>query len=71
MQTLLRSQELSCPSCITKIERSLKSLDGVSEATVHFTTGRIEVEHDPERAEPGALVEAIRSAGHNASVAAF
>ncbi|ABG04761.1 Heavy metal transport/detoxification protein [Rubrobacter xylanophilus DSM 9941] len=71
MKTLLRSNELSCPSCIKKIERSLKALDGVSEATVHFTTGRIEVEHDPERVGPEALVEAVRSAGYNSRVAPF
>lgn len=34
MKTLLRSQELSCPSCITKIERSLKSLDAGHNASV-------------------------------------
>lgn len=43
MKTLLRSQELSCPSYINKIERSLESLDGVSEAAVHFMTGRKEL----------------------------
>lgn len=71
MKTLLRSKELSCPSCISKIEKSLESVDGVTDATVHFTTGRIEVEHDAARARPDALVEAVRSAGYNANVAAF
>ncbi|MDN5697188.1 MAG: heavy-metal-associated domain-containing protein [Rubrobacter sp.] len=71
MKTLLRSKELSCPSCVSKIERALESVDGVTDATVHFTTGRIEVEHDPSRAKPDALVEAVRSTGYNASVAAF
>ncbi len=71
MKTLLRSNELSCPSCIKKIERSLESLDGVSEATVHFTSGRIEVEHDPQRTDPAALADAVRAAGYNANVAPF
>lgn len=71
MKTLLRSQELSCPSCVAKIERALLALDGVSHAKVHFTTGRIEVEHDPERVSPATLVETVRAAGYAATVAAF
>ena len=70
MKTVLRSSELSCPSCIAKIEKSLKSLDGVADAKVHFTTGRIEVEHDPVRAGTDQIVRAIRAAGYNAAVAA-
>ncbi len=68
MKTLLRSQELSCPSCVAKIETALKAVDGVEEAKVHFNTGRIEVAHDPERVKPEALVKAIREAGYEAKV---
>ena len=71
MKTILRSSELSCPSCIAKIEKSLKSLDGVTEARVHFTTGRIEVEHNPDRVSPDVLAKTIRDAGYNATVTAF
>jgi copper chaperone len=71
MKTLLRSQELSCPSCVAKIEKALKSLDGVQAAKVHFNTGRIEVEHDPQDASDEDLVKAVRSAGYEARVSAF
>lgn len=71
MKTLLRSQELSCPSCVAKIETALKRLEGVKNAKVHFNTGRIEVEHDPERADNDALVKAVRDAGYEARVSAF
>ncbi len=69
-RTVLRSAGLSCPSCIVKIERALKALDGVSSATVHFTTGRIVVAHDPTVSWDG-LVEAVRALGYDARVAAF
>jgi copper chaperone len=36
MKTILRSDELSCPSCISKIEKALKALPGVREATGAF-----------------------------------
>jgi copper chaperone CopZ len=71
MKTLLRSQELTCPSCVAKIEKALKALDGVEDAKVHFNTGRIEVQHDPQRVKTDALVKAVQSAGYEARVAAF
>lgn len=71
MKTLLRSQELSCPSCVAKIEKALQALDGVENARVHFTTGRIEVEHDFGRVSTDDLIKAIRASGYEAKVAAF
>ena len=70
-KTTLRSPELNCPSCVSKIERELKRLDGVANAKVHFTTGRIVVEHDPTRATTDALIQAIGRAGYAAKVSAF
>ena len=71
MKTLLRSQELTCPSCVAKIEKTLRALEGVEDAKVHFNTGRIEVVHDPQRIQPDALVKAVKSAGYAAKVAPF
>lgn len=71
MKTLLRSDELNCPSCIPKIEKALSRLDGVTDAEVHFATGRIEIEHDPERVEAGRLLAAVREVGYEARVSAF
>ncbi|MCC6454269.1 MAG: heavy-metal-associated domain-containing protein [Caldilineaceae bacterium] len=71
MKTILRSKELTCPSCVAKIEKSLKRMDGVEDATVHFATGRIEVIHDPERAPGDKLVAAVREAGYESNVSPF
>ena len=70
-KTTLRSPELNCPSCVAKIERELTRLDGVASAQVHFSTGRIVVEHDPTRAATDALIQAIGRAGYTAKVSAF
>jgi copper chaperone CopZ len=70
MKTILRSQELSCPSCVAKIEKALKGVPGVEKATVHFNTGRIEVEHSPT-APAETLLKAVRAAGYEASVTPF
>lgn len=71
MKTILRSQELSCPSCIQKIEKALGRIDGVTQAEVHFNSGRIEVEHDPDRTSAESLVEAVRAAGYESRVSPF
>lgn len=71
MKTLLRSAELTCPSCVRKIEKALDALPGVEKATVHFNTGRIEVEHDGARVQAAELVKAVRAAGYEAHIAPF
>jgi copper chaperone CopZ len=70
-KTTLRASELSCPSCVAKIEKVLESLDGVTDAKVHFETGRIVVEHTADKASKEALVAAVASAGYQAKVSAF
>ncbi len=71
MKTILRSKELTCPSCIAKIEKALLTVDGVEAAKVHFNTGRIEVQHDPEQVRGEDLEKAIQSIGYEARVSAF
>lgn len=71
MKTILRSQELSCPSCINKIEKALTGTEGVSIAKVHFNSGRIEVEHDAQIANSQKLVEVVRSLGYESKVSPF
>jgi copper chaperone len=70
-KTTLRSQDLNCPSCVSKIENKLQSIDGVSEATVHFSTGRIVVEHDRDQVTKDELIEAVAQAGYTAKASAF
>lgn len=70
-RTILRSDELSCPSCIAKIERALAVVPGVERAEVKFSSGKIEVLHDPEIAPADTLVEVVRQAGYESRVSAF
>lgn len=70
MKTILRSQELSCPSCVAKIEKALTALGGVTAAKVQFNTGRIEVEHT-DQVNTEQLLKAVLSAGYTARVSPF
>ncbi|GAB3709883.1 heavy-metal-associated domain-containing protein [Corynebacterium nasicanis] len=64
--TTLRSEEFSCPSCVNKIETKLTGLDGVRDAEVKFSSGRILVEHDPEKVSVRELVDAVAAVGYTA-----
>lgn len=71
MKTILRSKELTCPSCIAKIEKALTAVEGVEDAKVFFNTGRIEVQHDSQKVGGADLEKAIRAIGYEAKVSAF
>lgn len=68
--TVLRAAELSCPSCVAKIESKLNSLDGVHAAEVKFASGRILVEHDDSKVTVRDLVDAIAEVGYTAKPSA-
>ncbi|HLT97236.1 MAG TPA: heavy metal-associated domain-containing protein [Acidimicrobiia bacterium] len=70
-KTVLRSDEFSCPSCVSKIEAKLADLPGVVSAQVHFTTGRIEVEHVADETTVDDLVSAVDQVGYLAVPQAF
>lgn len=70
-KTILRSDEFTCPSCVSKIEKKLSNVPGVESAKVHFTTGRIEIAHDPDEVSVDTLVAAVDEAGYKAVPRAF
>lgn len=70
-KTTLRSKDLSCPSCVSKIETALGGTPGVSNAEVKFNSGRILVEHDPSVASVDDLISVVKSTGYVAEKSAF
>lgn len=71
MKTVLRSKELTCPSCIEKIGKALTAMDGVETAKVFFNSGKIEVQHNAEQVKGTDLERAIRAIGYEAKVSPF
>ena len=69
--TILRAEGFTCPSCVSKVEKQLKKLDGVQDVTVHFASSRIEVDHDASRQSVEDLVAAVEKAGYKAKASAF
>lgn len=69
--TLLRAEGFSCPSCVTKIEKQVGRLDGVENVTVHFASGRVEIDHDESKASVEELIRAVDKAGYKSKASAF
>lgn len=69
--TTLRAKDLSCPSCVAKIEGALTAIAGVDSAEVKFNSGRIIVNHDPAAVRVSDLIAAVKSAGYVAEPSAF
>ncbi len=55
---------MDCPSCATKVERSLERVDGVRGSTLQPTTGSATVTLDPGRASRRDVVAAVERAGY-------
>ncbi|MFY9381902.1 MAG: cation transporter [Eubacteriales bacterium] len=49
MKKTFKLDGLNCANCALKIERAIKSIDGVSTATVNFMTAKIIVEGDESK----------------------
>lgn len=61
---------MHCASCVANVERALKRRPGVREAVVNFATERATVTFDPAQVHPEDLVEAVRRAGYEPTLAA-
>jgi P-type Cu+ transporter len=57
---------MTCASCVNRIERHLRKLDGVQEATVNLATETVTVRYDAEQVSLGDLGQAVEAAGYEA-----
>ena len=55
---------MTCASCVNRIERYLRKVDGVVEANVNLATESASIRFDPARADIAALGQAVEAAGY-------
>ena len=60
---------MTCVNCANTIERTLKKTAGVSTAAVNYANERAQVQFDPSQVTPAQLVERVRQAGYDVTVA--
>jgi len=56
--------EMDCPSCAQKVDRRLQQVEGISDSTLHPTTGTATITYDPDRVTEAEAVCAIEQAGY-------
>lgn len=49
MRKTFKLQDLDCANCAAKMEKGIKNIDGVQNATVSFMTQRLTLEADDSR----------------------
>ena len=57
--------DMTCTSCESKVERTLKNLDGVTSAKANFSAQEVIVEYDTEFCSSSKIKDSIKSAGYN------
>ncbi len=65
-ETTLALAGMTCASCVARIERNLKKVEGVSSAAVNLATEQGFVTYDPQKTNVSALIAAVEKAGYSA-----
>jgi len=65
MQLTVPIEGMTCASCVNHVERALRKVAGVDDASVNLATERASVTFDPKEATLTDLVRAVRGAGYD------
>src|SRR5690625_557213 len=57
-------QGMTCASCVDRVERSLRKLDGVLDASVNLATEKATVTLDGAKVQPGSVLATIEGSGY-------
>ena len=55
---------MTCASCVGRVERGLKNIEGVDDVVVNLATERATVTYNPDSTSPQALLEKVRDVGY-------
>jgi Cu+-exporting ATPase len=58
---------MTCASCVGRVEKALKKLDGVADARVNLATETASVDYDPAVIGPAEFAAAVAKAGYTAT----
>nr|WP_281377069.1 heavy metal translocating P-type ATPase [Deinobacterium chartae] len=61
-------QGMTCASCVGRVERGLKKVEGVEDASVNLATERATVTYDPAVTHPQALIDKVKDVGYEAVI---
>lgn len=63
-KAILQLGELTCPSCLTKIQKGVENQDGVSNVKVLFNAGKVRADFDEDRTSADQISNVITDLGY-------
>src|SRR5438128_12101439 len=66
-RTVLALEGMTCASCAMRIEKGLKKVPGVKDASVNLATEQATVTYDPAQADVEHMVQKIDAVGYKAT----
>lgn len=57
---------LDCADCAAKVEKAVKRIPGVTNATIIFPTGRLDVDYDPQQTGITQVIDKVKKLGYEA-----
>jgi len=63
-KAILQLGELTCPSCMTKIQKAVENQAGVSNVKVLFNAGKVRADFDESKTSADSLVQVITDLGY-------
>lgn len=67
MDTLtLKLRGMSCASCVTSIEKAIRSVPGVAQVNINFGVEQATIQYDPQRTNLKKIQTAVEAAGYSA-----
>ncbi len=67
-KVIIKVGGMTCTNCASTIEKGLKSVPGVEEATVNFATEKATVSFDPTQVDQSQLVKTIEALGYRVGI---
>lgn len=63
-KVMMKLGGLTCPSCLTKIQKSVETIDGTADVKVLFNAGKVKFVLDSTKATPMQVQESIEKMGY-------
>lgn len=63
-KVMMKLGGLTCPSCLTKIQKSVEAVDGTSDVKVLFNAGKVKFMLDSTITTPNVVQENIEKMGY-------
>src|SRR5688572_13520822 len=64
-QVTLPIERMTCASCVVRIEKKLKKLPGIEEASVNLATEKATIVYQPTLTAPAQMKQAVEEAGYS------